>query len=195
MLAIKGIKSGLDLKDLDSSSLMHASISDTQNMTFMKGGIYEWGVPWMESGRIVIVKILKSLCKDEWILWCHGNEDSRLNHESFLAHGINPDRFRIAYTQQPMKDLKAAIVSPMFKFIVIDSASDLNDISLAFLHHKAKELKKTIFIVRPFFLSSKKGSIWSKMRFNIEQKTIHGELNIRSIKGHKNYSLRPYDVF
>ena len=50
--------------------------------------------------------------KNEWVLWCHGHANTNLNHESFIAHGINPESFRIAYTNKPMKDLRAAILSP-----------------------------------------------------------------------------------
>ena len=189
MLAIKGVKKALDLNDLQSKSKIKASISQSKYIELTRGSIYEWGIPWMNYGRIVVVRMIASLNKDEWVLWCHGDTNSSLNHESFIAHGINPDTFRIAYSNKPMKDLRAAILSPKFKFIVIDSAVDLNDISLAFLHHKAKELKKIILIIRPYYLSSKKGCVWSKLRFNVEQKKMHEEITIRGIKGHRNYSV------
>ena len=189
MLAIKGIKKGLDLNELDSRSKLKLSISKTETIEISRGSLYEWGIPAMNYGRIVIVRMLASLCTDEWILWCHGNSQTRVNHESFLAHGICPDKFRIAYTDRPMNDLRAAILSPKFKFIVIDEAQDLNDLSLAFLHHKAKELKKIVFIIRPYYLSSKKGCIWSKLRFNIDHKSMRGKIRVRAIKGHQDYSV------
>ena len=53
---------------------------------------------------------------------------------------------------------------------MIDSAVDLNDISLAFLRHKAKEFKKIILIIRPYYLSSKKGCVWSNYALTSNRK-------------------------
>ena len=125
----------------------------------------------MNYGRIVIVRMLASLCTDEWILWCHGNSQTKVNHESFLAHGICPDKFRIAYTDRPMNDLRAAILSPKFKFIVIDEAQDLNDLSLAFLHHKAKELKKIVFYHKTLLSELEKGLYMEQITLQYRSKS------------------------
>ena len=84
MLAIKGIKKALDLDSLHSNSKLKASISQSKYIELTRGSIYEWGIPWMNYGRIVVVRMIASLNKDEWVLWCHGDTNSSLNHESFI---------------------------------------------------------------------------------------------------------------
>ena len=84
MLAIKGIKKALDLNNLQSKSKLKASISQSEYIEITRGSLYEWGIPWMNYGRIVLVRMIASLNEDEWVLWCHGNSDSSLNHEGFI---------------------------------------------------------------------------------------------------------------
>ena len=189
MNTISNMKKAYDLGELSKSNKLNLPLSNSQNIEFCWGAMYEWGLPFGHLGRHIILAMIAELSHKHWILWTHANEESQLNYDSWTAHNINEKTFRVAHTKEPLKDLRAAIISPSFKVIVIDGAKDLNDISLAFLHHKAKELKKLIFVIRPFYLSPKKGCIWSKKRINIDYKVSQNKLLLKSIKGYRDYEI------
>ena len=185
----KKIEKTLSINNLKENETISISITQGKELNFAWGCMYEWGLPPGHYGRDILIRIAAEFSSKHWVLWSHSDDNSTPNHDAWIAHNINIDKFRFACSKDPIEDLKAAILSPIFKFIVLDGASNLNNTSLAFLHHKAKKLKKIIFIIQPFYLDSKRGSIWCKKRININHDIQKRVLQLKSIKGYEAFDI------
>ena len=121
------------------------------------GEISEWGIPWGQGMRGIIIPFLVAAQQDSdsrpWVLWIYGQRDICINPPAWHARGVELRTFRFTYAQQPVRDLRPLFLSPFFRIIIMDSVSKLNDDEYAFIARQARKQKQLVFILYPDLLS------------------------------------------
>jgi hypothetical protein len=115
-----------------------------------------------------------------WILGGELAKCSEIYPPAWQARGIDLERLSVAYSQNPMDELKEAFVNTVFGCVVLDSVK-LKRRDFVFLAHRARQLQKTILVVQNFYLSSKQGNIWARYRMNCVQHSLG--LALKMIRG------------
>ena len=139
-----------------------------------EGAIVEWGVPFGLGGRELIAAWLASYCYQERrlhqtirpILWAYGREHLIVNPPAWAARGVPLRAVRFAHAPSPIKQLKPVFLEPTFHLIFLDAPTVLRADDCGFLVRQARQHGQTIFLLRDYFLSEKKGNIWAKVRVN-----------------------------
>ncbi len=159
---------------------------------FLEGGIRwgeisEWGIPWGQALREVVLPFLVSAQKNQtpkpWILWIYGQKDVCINPLAWHARGLDLSHMRFAHTQQPVHELKPIFLSPFFRIIVIDSVRNLSDEECAFLARQARRQQQLLFLIRPFLLSPQQGNVWAKTRINCWRSNEQQRIYAKIVKG------------
>ena len=166
----------------------NSALNDFFNGGLPWGYVCEWGSPWGTGGRELILTFLQQIQSGDqhrspfWSLWVQGQQSTQFYAPALHSRSVDLNYLRFAYTKSPLKDLKALFMESFFKVIVLDS-SYLSSEDCAFLKRQAKQLKQVIILVRPYFLSEKKGNVWAKTRLNCSYDTLHNEYSLSSVKG------------
>lgn len=143
---------------------------------FLGGGIAmgtlsEWGLPPGCDGRRVILAFLAHWCCSAWaegapVLWVSGRPDVTVYPPAWEAGGVDLRRIYFAEAEAPVAVLRPVFLERHFPLIVLDAPRRLRPDAQAFLATQARRHDLVIFLLRPYFLSSRTGNVWAKSRFN-----------------------------
>lgn len=128
------------------------------------GAVTECGMPLGRGGRNLLLPYLRAT--DWWVLWVTRDDDLQPLPVSWLARGIQAERFVFAATQEPLQDLQRVFIRPFFQMIVLDRPARLTRDDCAFLSRQARQQNLTIVLVRDYFLSHTRGNVWAQTRVN-----------------------------
>ena len=161
--------------------------------TFLEGGIpfgsiTEFGMPLGREGRVLMLKFLANatqgkLAKPVWTLWVSSHEDFQVFPPAWFAKGISPSRMVFTHSQRPLRDLKRAIMHPLFKVIILDSPQKFTKDDCSFVSRQARANRQLVVLLRNFFLSNRQGNIWAKLRINCWKRHANRELVMKVIRG------------
>ena len=128
MLPSEELKSKLGTDDfLSSMRVIHdeqlLSSSHEQLTAFLKGGLpfgalTEWGLPWGHELREMILSFISTKKKRPhplWTLWIHTRPNIFIYPPAWKARGIDLAFIRFAFSQQPLIDLRSALLDSFFK--------------------------------------------------------------------------------
>ena len=171
------IKGGTTNLEFNNAHLTH----------FFKGiklseGLSEWGAPPGQMGRLIPCHVVKAF--DSKCLWISSYENSQIYPPYWHHLGLDMEKVYFLYEENPMKDLRFALREAKFKVIVIDcdkpvSASDMN-----FLAKLCSSNNLSILLLRKYFLSSRNGNPFSRVRLNCSYSIRTNSLSLNLIKGH-----------
>lgn len=137
--------------------------------TWLNGGlgwgrISEWGMPHGSDTRKLLLKFLKQQNKN--FLWIHATSLEDVYPPAWASY-IDLNKAYFIQSDAPIKELKACFLDDYFSIIIIDSPTKLNLGDLAFLSAQNRSLMQHSFLLRPFYLSSKRGNPYAQFRINV----------------------------
>ncbi|MCP4754123.1 MAG: hypothetical protein GY866_24825 [Proteobacteria bacterium] len=152
------------------------------------GGVTEFGVPLGKEGRILIARFLANATRGLrteplWTLWVSSHRDFSVFPPAWFVRGISPARMVFAHSEVPVRDLKRAIVNPLFRLIVLDSPQAFSRDDCFFVNRQARSNRQLVILLRNFFLSNRQGNVWAKLRINCWKRHASGQFVLRVIRG------------
>lgn len=165
----------------------HPLLDDFLDGGLCWGELSEWGMPWGQSLRELILGFLIRAQEAEpsWILWIYGRSDISINPLAWQARGLDLSWIRFARAERPLQELKPLFLSAFFRIIVIDDALRLQDDDCAFLARQARRHEQIMILLRPHSLSQGRGNVWAKTRVNCWQDLTQERLFAKIVKGRK----------
>ena len=135
---------------------------------FPSSTLIECGFPLGRQGRYALLPFLaESTQKSHRVLWINGHDDLTVFPPAWFSKGIEPSHLIFANSPQPVSELRRAIIHPLFRIVVIDAAAgQVNRRACAFLAIQARKHRKTIIVIRNYFLSHRSGNPFARLRFN-----------------------------
>lgn len=147
-----------------------------------KGAITEIGIPVGFSGRTLIADFVSHVTRTDLCLWVNGHSDMRVYPPAWISRGINPLKWVVANSAQPVRELKSSLMQPIFQLLILDmEAHQLSADDIAFISMQARLHHYAVIVIRPFLLSNNRGNTWAKLRLNITAQKKHIHLSV--IKG------------
>jgi hypothetical protein len=134
------------------------------------GTIVEIGSPLGRGGRRPLIDFIAAATQGRstplpcWVLWAYSS--GQVYPPAWRAHGVNLSRVCFARSGKPLAQLRPALLSPLFKVIVLDAPTHLSGDDLTFLAHHARLQGKLFIIIRNYMLQRDGHSIWPKLRLN-----------------------------
>jgi hypothetical protein len=129
--------------------------------------ITELGMPLGRKGRSLLLPLLAEVTGDgKMALWIYGHSDMMVYPPAFFAAGIAAEKMVFAEAPGPLNPMVPALTSPLFKMIVIDSPQRFTDRDGFYLRNLAEANEQMIVLIRNYFLSTKCGSSWARLRIN-----------------------------
>jgi len=159
---------------------------------FLSGGIpfgkvTELGMPLGREGRSLLVKLLahhqSQTQKSFKVLWISCFPGISIYPPAWFIRGVSERDTLFTYSEEPMTELKRAIMHSFFKMIILDAPRGLRRDDSLFLSTQAKKHNQVIILVRDFFLSNLKGNIWAQLRLNCWRRPQKHEYVIRVVRG------------
>lgn len=146
------------------------------------GQISEWGIPWGNQGRQLILSFLTmALQQGQWCLWVQRPSDTTAYAPAWQALGVPLERLKFVEVDDPIQALKPLFMSDFFKVIIIDCP--LTPKEYAFLAKRARVNRQLIITIRSHYLSTKLGNVWAKSRLNCWMDPLNERFYLRVIKG------------
>ncbi len=151
-------------------------------------GITEFGMPLGKEGRILLLKFLVNATrgirmKPIWVLWVSSHSEFSVFPPAWFVKGISPSRMVFTRSAAPAEDLKRAIINPLFKLIILDSPRHFSRDDCFFVNTQARSNGQLIILLRNFFLSNKRGNVWTRLRLNCWKRQATGEFILKTIRG------------
>lgn len=131
------------------------------------GRISEWGMPRGSDTRKLICSFLKNENKN--FLWIYSSKFEEIYPPSWNSQ-LDLNKAYFLCSDAPVKELKSCFLDKYFSLIIIDSPVKLNLGDIAFLSSQARNFQQHIFLLRPFYLSTKKGNPYTQHRINVFRK-------------------------
>lgn len=155
---------------------------------FFEGGIplgamTEWGAPFGQGGRELLVHWLGRAIKDEWILWIHARAYLTIYPPAWYARGVALERIRFAVTADPLDDLRPVFLEPFFRVIVLDSPPLFGKDECAFIARRARAQGAAVILIRDDFLDAHHGNVWARLRVNGWYEPRSQQFRLRVIRG------------
>ncbi len=152
------------------------------------GSVAEFGMPLGREGRFLILKFLvnatRGLRTDPlWTLWVSSHDEFSVFPPAWFAKGVSPSRVVFTHSKVPLRDLKRAIINPLFKLIVLDSPQKFSRDDCFFVNNQARSSSQLVLLLRNFFLSNKQGNVWAKLRINCWKRQSSGQFVMKVIRG------------
>lgn len=170
-----------------------ASFDQWLNGGLAWGRISEWGMPCGSDTRKLLFHFLKNTNKN--FLWIYSSKLEDIYPTSWDSH-IDLNKAYFIESDAPVKELKACFLDNYFSMIIIDSPIKLNLGDMAFLSSQARAFDQHYFLVRPFYLSSKKGNPYASHRINVfRQNQSNYELHkLRGVGSNSPLKLNTMEV-
>jgi hypothetical protein len=146
--------------------------------------ITEWGMPLGRRGRELMLPFLAEVTgAKQMALWIYGHENMMVYPPAFIAAGINSDKMVFTQVSGPLQPMVPALISPLFKMIVLDSPKRFTDRDGFFLRNLAEAHDQKIVLIRNYFLSPKRGSSWARWRINVWNDSLRDGYHFLVVKG------------
>lgn len=147
------------------------------------GKLVEWGAPTGQEGWSLILPFVAQASQQGYCLWV-GPEDQRQPFPpSWFAAGVAPGRMLFLNSSKPLKEAKEVCPHSLVRLILLDAPKGLRNEDLAYLSTQARLTGKLILLVRPYFLSEKRGNVWAALRLNGWRRRRTGDWVLRCLKG------------
>lgn len=155
---------------------------------FVTGTVSEWGLPPGRGGRRIITAILSHILstrRDDGLLWAYGTEHLTVYPPAWAANGLSLDRIHFARAPEPARELKPVFLdpNPLFRLVVLDAPARFSRDDMVFITDRARRHHQTVFLLRNYFLSQKRGNVWAKIRLNGWLDPKAGSFRIRTVRG------------
>jgi len=151
------------------------------------GQLSEWGMPMGCGGRELLLAFLAKATRERppvWCLWVYpSSEGLAINAVAWAARGIDLQYLRYVCSDYPVSDLQALLWENFFQLVIFDAPRALRSEECAFLARNAQRHHQIIAIVRPYFLSSQRGNIWSRLRVNCWYESTTDLLQVDVVRG------------
>jgi hypothetical protein len=134
------------------------------------GSIVELGSPLGQGGRRPLIEFVAAATQGHstpmpcWVLWVYGS--GQVYPPAWRAHGVDLQRICFARSYKPLADLRPALLSPLFKMIVLDAPTQLSADDLTFLAHHVRLQNKLLVLIRNHLLQQDGHSVWPRLRLN-----------------------------
>lgn len=151
------------------------------------GHLTEWGLPHGRGGRRMPLLLLGKL--SEKVLWLYDHPEALPYPQSLTPFGLSTENFHFACSQRPLRRFLPALVDTTYRNIVIDTSEPLRPGDFHTLARWARQSHRRFFLIRPFFLSHKKGNPFARIRINGSLQPHPMRLRWQILKG------TPYQVF
>lgn len=155
------------------------------------GSLIEWGAPIGSEGRQLLLPFLANSTygmqsNPSFCLWANGHKDLAVFPPAWIARGICPSRLVFADGFRRLEDIKRVFASPLFGVVVVDLArgQSCHPSDYLYLRQQASLYDKIIIVLRPYFLSNKRGNPAARLRLNSWRDHKSGIYHLRLIKGH-----------
>ena len=156
------------------------------------GTISEWGVPYSQAGREVLVRLLAAL--EGPIVWAYPFEDLTIYPPGWWGRGVELERLFFVYCQDnPVKALRPLIMESTFKIVVLDLKQNLSRSDWAFLKQQARLNRQYVFVLRSYLLKTSLGNPFASSRFNVWSENVYNSFCLEKIKG-KNQGRRVFEL-
>ncbi len=176
----KRVASGIEALD----KLLEGGLSE--------GSVSEWGMPFGQQGRELIIPWLATMTEENWALWILSRPGLSIYPPAWAARGVSLQHMRFAHSNKPVAELKQAFMEPFFKFIIIDAPMHFSPEDCAFVAKCARANGQIVILLRNWLLSSKKGNVWAKTRLNCCFDEKQQSFVIKALRGgfgHKQITL------
>ena len=110
--------------------------------------------------------LIKSMDRNKNFLWIHSNSREAIYPTAWASQISLAKAFFIS-SDNPVSELKACFLENVFPLIILDSPQKLSTGDLAFLSSQTRNFQQHLFLLRPFYLSSKKGNPYAHYRINV----------------------------
>lgn len=150
------------------------------------GGLTEWGMPMGREARPLLLAFLRALthkATNSLVLWVDNHKDLRVFPPAFYAHGIKPECLVFTTSKAALKELRPALLRPLFKVIVLDTTEKFTIKDCLFLSRCARQNHQSIVLLRNFFLSNRHGNIAACLRINAWRNSHSNYWTLQVIKG------------
>ncbi len=144
------------------------------------GSVIEWGLPQGRNGRILPILFLRHNIPAT--VWIYPDNGMNIYAAAWASHGVDLRRILFIKCDDPVTKLKPLFLDDAFTIIVLDSPKKLSRGALSFISVQARENQQIVFLLRHFFLSSKRGNIFAAVRLNGSQDR-RGFFTVNVIKG------------
>jgi RecA/RadA recombinase len=156
---------------------------------FPLGSVTEWGLPLGHGGLELLVRLVGRYTQGPdpmWALVSQAAGGLLVMASAWEARGVNLGRLRLTVSDQPVRDLKPALMQPFFKLIVLYAPTKLSADDCAFLARTARTHKRLVWIVRDGWLTPERGNVWARYRINVKRpakNAFPNKLNIELVRG------------
>jgi hypothetical protein len=131
------------------------------------GDLVEWGIPPGLNGRLIPLQLLKhQIPLSVWIYHHHG---LGVFASSWLSHGVDLQRLFFICSDNPVGELRPIFLEDTFKRIIIDSPRRFSAGDMAFVSQQARNQGQIVFLIRHYFLSTRRGNPYASLRINTWQ--------------------------
>ncbi|GEM_PF-2829420 len=165
----------------------HPQLRLWQKHGFNPGQLIEWGAPFGHDARSIILNFLLDSAGP--ILWIYSNPNTQPYPPAWAARGASLDQFYFIHCEEPVRRLRPIFMEPTFRVIVLDAPQRVYKGELSFITPWLRKNEQTLFLIRPYFLSQKRGNPFSHQRINICFDAGQNNYYIHSIRGGHRPSL------
>lgn len=147
------------------------------------GKLAEFGMPLGREGRRLLLPFLAQAGLEQWyILWINGHSRLRPYPPAWFARGVVADRFFLADSCRPLRDLQRALLRPPFRLLIFDvGRRQLGGVDCAQLQRAAAKENKIMVVLRDHFLSPNNGNPWAALRCNAWRRAGDGPFLLRRL--------------
>lgn len=160
------------------------------------GTMIEWGAPFGQGGREILVRYLASVSKEHWVLWVHARACLTVYPPAWMARGLALEKIRFAVTAQPLEDLRAVFLERFFRVIILDAPPIFSKDDCAFVARRARVQQQLVILVRDHLLNASRGNVWARLRVNCRYEPAPQQYRLRVLRGlsPRQLSLREEDL-
>ena len=138
-------------------------------------------MPLARGGRELLLPLLKA--QKGLTVWIYSSKLGCVYPPAWRARGVDLDRLYFVRNDGSLSALRALFLEPLFQCVVIDSPMKWRPEDLFFLRTAAKRNKFHLLLLRPFFLSNKKGNPLCRQRFNVSYHVKQKSYRVHKLKG------------
>lgn len=153
--------------------------------SYLKGQkIIELGIPLGAHGRLIPLSFLLSNTLP--LVWVYSHHRLSIYPPSWVALRMDLARIFFIRAKEPVRELRPLFSSSLFSLMVLDSPQKLSSADMAFLAQETRRQNRLLFIIRPFYLSPKRGNPHAHLRANISLSDSGDFFSLNILKGKKS---------
>ncbi len=166
----------------DQTQVLHSGIEPLDQIfaQVKPGDLVEWGIPPGKNGRLIPLQLLKF--QIPLSLWIYHHHGLGVFASSWISHGVDLQRLFFICAEAPVRELRPIFLEDTFKRIIIDAPVKFSGADMAFVSQQARKQDQIVFLIRHYFLSTKRGNPHASLRLNTWQSGKHS-FSLQVIKG------------